>query len=92
MEGRLALWLRPACTPADRGRLCQEEGRDQRDGRMDREREGGREGVLMLQIWGPLEMKMHIRQLCGPFQWRNNPQCSQVDPWKHTQSHASSLK
>lgn len=28
MEGRLALWLPPACAPADRGSLCQEEGRD----------------------------------------------------------------
>ena len=30
MEGRLALWLPPERAPADRGRHCQEEGREQR--------------------------------------------------------------
>lgn len=28
MEGRLALWLPPERAPADRGRLCQEQGRE----------------------------------------------------------------
>lgn len=36
MEGRLALWLPPERAPADRGRFCQEEGREQRE----RERDG----------------------------------------------------
>lgn len=36
MEGRLALWLPPERAPADRGRFCQEEGREQRE----RERRG----------------------------------------------------
>lgn len=40
MEGRLALWLPLERAPADRGRLCQEEGREQR--------ERGRRGVFVV--------------------------------------------
>lgn len=32
MEGRLALWLPPERAPAGRGRLCQKQGRRQREG------------------------------------------------------------